>query len=279
MRSPLLERAGGAVDFGVHFRTGYDDACHDRRKSTTFVAGAAAAAAASVLLPVRSSSDRGGGSSRASGSSRGALTPESALVAPGAFVVFSVVDQGVGLAEGAPLKPAFYFLLDFHARAGGVLRALFRMDRTRALINAAARPTLTLTLFFPSAESLGRIWEPFRQADNGAQRRFGGSGLGLTINARIAAALGGHLDAYSEGAGKGCRFEFWLPARVVPTALTGKVGAPLEGIQEWEPRPASTDSEAPPEVPERTSQSLLERPTLDTWGGAQPRKLRKGAAL
>jgi signal transduction histidine kinase/FixJ family two-component response regulator/HPt (histidine-containing phosphotransfer) domain-containing protein len=59
------------------------------------------------------------------------------------------------------------------------------------------------------AASLAHIFEPFRQADDGADRRFGGSGLGLAIVRELVQVMGGHI-AVTSAAGEGSRFEFEL---------------------------------------------------------------------
>jgi two-component system sensor histidine kinase BarA len=62
--------------------------------------------------------------------------------------------------------------------------------------------------------SLEHVFEPFRQADDGANRRFGGSGLGLAIARQLVEAMGGRIGVESR-LGEGTRFivELSLPDR------------------------------------------------------------------
>ncbi len=55
-----------------------------------------------------------------------------------------------------------------------------------------------------------RIFEPFAQADTSHGRRYGGSGLGLSIVARLLEAMGGSVQVSSEQ-GSGSVFSFTVP--------------------------------------------------------------------
>ena len=54
-------------------------------------------------------------------------------------------------------------------------------------------------------EQIERVFDPFAQADASTTRKFGGTGLGLTISERLARALGGSLSLESK-LGAGSRF-------------------------------------------------------------------------
>ncbi len=64
-------------------------------------------------------------------------------------------------------------------------------------------------------EQLARLFTPFAQAEAGATRRFGGTGLGLAVCRALAERMGGSLTARSTP-GQGSEFELTLPPSPCP---------------------------------------------------------------
>ncbi len=64
-----------------------------------------------------------------------------------------------------------------------------------------------------SEEQMGRLFHPFTQAESDTTRRFGGTGLGLTISRRFCEMMGGSIEVESEE-GKGSTFTVILPRQM-----------------------------------------------------------------
>ncbi len=66
-------------------------------------------------------------------------------------------------------------------------------------------------------EKFKDIFESFSQADTSTTRKYGGTGLGLTISAQLIELMGGKIELDSD-VGKGSEFYFALQMKAVPTA-------------------------------------------------------------
>lgn len=66
-------------------------------------------------------------------------------------------------------------------------------------------------------DDLARLFQPFTQVDASSTRRFGGTGLGLTISRRMANIMGGDITV-SSVLGQGSTFTFSVEAEVVEWA-------------------------------------------------------------
>lgn len=84
-----------------------------------------------------------------------------------------------------------------------------------------------------SADQQANIFDPFRQADSSATRKFQGSGLGLSITRQLCELMGGAIRVESELA-VGSKFivELPLPIKLVPVASVNNdvVDMPAENI-------------------------------------------------
>ena len=100
--------------------------------------------------------------------------------------------------------------------SGGAINVNIRREQSDTPNRARVRFEVKDSGIGVTAEQKARIFEAFGQADTSITRKYGGTGLGLTISSRFIELMGGTLDLESEP-GKGTTFFFTLELEEIET--------------------------------------------------------------
>lgn len=118
-------------------------------------------------------------------------------------ILFNLIGNAIKFTESTPGKPG-----EIQVRAA-----------REAVV--AGRVQLVLSVqdngLGMDAETLGRLFQPFVQAESTIARRFGGTGLGLSICQRLARLMGGEITVDSRPGG-GSEFQLHLTLAVADSA-------------------------------------------------------------
>ncbi len=137
------------------------------------------------------------------------------------FVLDMQDDLGEMVTDSTRLRQSILNLISNAVKftSDGTVTLKVRADESWVIIS------LSDTGIGMTQAQIGRIFEPFIQADASTTKRFGGTGLGLALTRTFVTMLGGAIDVTSEY-GKGSTFRIMLPRdsanQQLPTVPSGQ---------------------------------------------------------
>ena len=112
-------------------------------------------------------------------------------------------------------------------------RGVIRLEASKTTCGNAGAPAFKFAIsdtgIGMSPEQLGRLFQAFTQAEASTTRKYGGTGLGLTISKKFCEVMGGDVTVTS-ALGKGSVFTVVLPAEVEEKSRAARPAAAPEGL-------------------------------------------------
>lgn len=123
-------------------------------------------------------------------------------------VLANLFNNAIKFTEQGQIK----LIIDVLVLKGTVAKVRFRMTDTGIGI---------------ASDNQSHLFNAFSQADESMTRKYGGSGLGLSICQQIIKLLGGEISITSQ-LGQGCKLSFVLPLQIVQLVITEEKNSVLE---------------------------------------------------
>src|SRR5262249_7890418 len=120
---------------------------------------------------------------------------------------------------------------------GNLLHNAFKFTKSGDTVTLSAHADSALTMAVITVQDTGagidpevlpRMFEPFIQSRQGADRSQGGLGLGLALVKGLVELHGGAVSASSKGPGYGSTFSVTIPLSKVEESMVNNVPVPFE---------------------------------------------------
>lgn len=134
------------------------------------------------------------------------------------------VDHDIGLirADAIRLKQCLLNILSNACKFTRAGRVVFSATRESSAGGETVRFEVADTGVGLSEEQIGKLFQPFTQADASTTRKFGGTGLGLAITKKLVEAMGGGISVVGR-VGEGSTFTIEMSGLSAPAAAQSRM--------------------------------------------------------
>ena len=135
-------------------------------------------------------------------------------------ILYNLIGNGIKFTESGSVEVSASL-----CNREGTTNLFSNGDKGQAIDNQQIAISVRDTGIGIPSESLDRIFESFEQEDGSTERKYGGTGIGLTVTKQLVELHGGTISVESE-VGVGSRFTFTLPIskeQILPSEEPAKV--------------------------------------------------------